>query len=81
MTATLVWRYDLQDESIFGGDVRNLPNGDIEISQCASLLSFNGSVLEVTPEASPQLVQRMTVLAQHTYRAERLPSLYPGVQW
>ena len=81
MTATLVWRYDLQDESIFGGDVRNLPNGDIEISQCASLLSFNGFVLEVTPEASPQLVQRMTVLAQHTYRAERLPSLYPGVQW
>jgi arylsulfate sulfotransferase len=81
MTATLAWQDNLLDESIFGGDVRNLPNGDIEISQCASLLSSNGYVLEVTPDASPQLAQKMTVLAQHTYRAERLSSLYPGVQW
>jgi arylsulfate sulfotransferase len=81
MTATLAWQDNLQDESIFGGDVRNLPNGDIEISQCASLSSSDGYVFEVTPDASPQLAQKMTVVAQHTYRAERLPSLYPGVQW
>jgi len=81
MTATLVWDYDLQDESIFGGDVRNLPNGDIEVAQSASLVTFDGYVLELTPDASPQLAQRMTVTAQHTYRVERIPSLYPGVQW
>jgi hypothetical protein len=80
-TATLAWQYSLQDESIFGGDVRNLPNSDIEITQCASLSNSNGYVLEVTPGASPQLAQKMTVVAQHPYRAQRLPSLYPGIQW
>jgi arylsulfate sulfotransferase len=81
MTATLVWEYDLLDESIFGGDIRNLPNGDIEVAQSASLASFDGYVLELTPDARPQLAQKMTVLAQHPYRAMRIPSLYPGVQW
>ncbi len=38
-------------------------------------------VYEVTQEANPQTVWSMTVTNTNFYRAFRIPSFYPGVQW
>ncbi|HUX43478.1 MAG TPA: aryl-sulfate sulfotransferase [Terracidiphilus sp.] len=82
MTATLVSQYKPPQSmySYFGGDVRNLANGDMEADFCASAggsliqeLDLNGS--------TPQLVWQAQTQQTLQYRAERWPSLYPGVQW
>ncbi|HEU5400137.1 MAG TPA: hypothetical protein VFU86_02200, partial [Terriglobales bacterium] len=41
----------------------------------------HGLVQEVTNEPHPQLVWQMQITNQNSYRANRIPSLYPGVQW
>jgi hypothetical protein len=38
-------------------------------------------VFEVTDEANPQTVWNLSFSGNEVYRAYRLPSLYPGVQW
>jgi arylsulfate sulfotransferase len=38
-------------------------------------------VFEVTRSGTPQVVWEMDVSIPLTYRAERIPSLYPGVTW
>jgi hypothetical protein len=38
-------------------------------------------VFEVTNEPTPQTVWTLTLNKNYAYRAYRLPSLYPGVQW
>ena len=39
------------------------------------------AIYEVTHTTTPQIVWQMDVNGQFAYRANRLPSLYPGVQW
>ena len=41
----------------------------------------NAYVFEVTPTNTPQTVWEMQITGSNTYRALRMPSLYPGVQW
>ena len=44
--------------------------------------STAASVYEVTQDpTNPQTVWQLQITGQNAYRAMRIPSLYPGVQW
>jgi arylsulfate sulfotransferase len=60
-----------------------LQNGNVEFDECDStnLINPDADIYEVTQESNPQSVWHMRVAGQTAYRAFRLPSLYPGVQW
>ncbi len=82
MTATLIWDYRLPPAqySFFGGDAQNLANGNLEADFCAT--AGGSLVQEVNMNAAqPQLVWQAVTPGTYQYRAERMPSLYPGVQW
>jgi arylsulfate sulfotransferase len=86
MTATLLHHYLAPAAlySFFGGQADLLPNGDIEVD-FASAIS-GATVQEYQPganvvETSPQIVWQAVSPGYDQYRAMRLPSLYPGVQW
>jgi arylsulfate sulfotransferase len=82
MTATLVSHYILPPNlySYFGGNVQNLANGDLKADFCATT---GGSLIQELNlhSATPALVWQAETKGTVQYRAERLPSLYPGVQW
>jgi len=59
----------------FGGNAEQLANTDEEADYCAT-----GQVLETTVGATPTLVWQMTSNGT-LYRAHRLGSFYPNVQW
>ncbi len=87
-TATIIWRDDLQPVyNWFGGYAQILANGDVEFDECATSpygilnSSLTAAVYEVTHETSPQTVWQMQITGAAAYRAFRIPSLYPGVQW
>ncbi|MGB7234008.1 MAG: aryl-sulfate sulfotransferase [Candidatus Acidiferrum sp.] len=82
-TATFVIHPTTPDYSFFGGNAEVLANGNVEYDECAStfLPAENASVFEVTQNPTPQTVWEMKVAGQYAYRAMRIPSLYPGVQW
>jgi arylsulfate sulfotransferase len=62
--------------TFFGGSANVLANGDEEADYCAT-----GQVLETIPSnTSPTLVWQMTETGT-IYRAHRLGSFYPNVQW
>src|SRR5271170_3255647 len=67
----------------FGGNAEVLANGNVEYDECgATLLPANNSkVFEVTQASPPVTVWQMNLTGQYAYRAMRIPSLYPGVQW
>ena len=77
MTATLTFHQILPTNlyNDFGGNAQLLPNGDIEYDLCAV-----GAVYEVTDTSTPQTVWALYV-GTSEYRAFRIPSFYPGVQW
>jgi len=69
--------------SFFGGNVDSLANGNVEFDLCADTTTAvqpGSSVTEVTREANPQVVWKMSIEGDDAYRMFRLPSLYPGVQ-
>jgi hypothetical protein len=82
MTATLHTQYKLppSEYSFFGGDVRLLANGDVEADFCASP---GGSIIQELnlSGATPEIIWSAFAKGSNQYRTERLPSLYPGVQW
>jgi arylsulfate sulfotransferase len=81
-TATLVLHYVPQQFSFFGGYSKPLKNGDLEFDFCSAVLTPPGAaVYEVTNDVNPKVVWQMNISNQFAYRAFRLPSLYPGVQW
>jgi arylsulfate sulfotransferase len=81
-TATILFRDIPNLYSFYGGNAEVLANGDLEYDLSAAGPSDGGVVLEVTQQTNPrQLVWQMTIPAFSAYRAYRLPSLYPGVQW
>jgi len=82
-TAKIDWVDNLSPTySFFGGSARLLPNGNIEFDECGlSMSSPNAAVYEVTKTTPAQVVWQMNVNGQYAYRAIRIPSLYPGVQW
>ena len=81
-TATLVEHYvpPASQYSLFGGNVEQLANGDVEANFCGDTA---GSVIQELrgPNGAQQVVWQATTPKTNQYRAERLPSLYPGVQW
>ncbi len=81
-TATLVEHYvpPASLYSFFGGNVDLLANGDLEADFCATA---TGTVVQELkgPDGSQQVVWQATAKGSNQYRTERLPSLYPGVQW
>jgi len=80
MTATLVTHYKPPPSyfTFFGGNVEQLPNGDIHANFGSTL--NGGIVQELGPQATQVLWQGTTSTGDqfHTYR---WPSLYPGIQW
>lgn len=81
-TATLTFQDKLPVFSFFGGNIDSLSNGNVEFDECAATAAPpSADVFEVTDATSPQTVWQMQISGQFAYRANRLPSLYPGVQW
>ena len=82
MTATLRFHQVIPAEqySFFGGSTTRLSNGNLEYDLCAEP-KYTGTVREVTMDAAAKTVWEMTVSHSNLYRANRIPSLYPGVQW
>ena len=82
MTATILSHYTPPASfySYFGGNVILLPDGHIEAAFCATL---GGSIIQELDQSSgtAQVVWQATTPGSNQYRALRLPSLYPGVQW
>jgi hypothetical protein len=80
MTATMVTHYVPPNSyfSFFGGNTERLANGDIHVDFCAP--STGAIVQELDPTAS-QLIWQGTTPKADQYRVQRIPSLYPGVQW
>lgn len=84
MTATIVF-HQIMPANLYnswGGNAHVLANGDVEYDLCGvGGAVSNSDVLEVTDQPSPQTVWSLQVTGSNAYRAYRLPSLYPGVQW
>ncbi len=82
-TATLDLNYKPGQYSTFGGNAEVLANGNFEFNLCMLPPNPNSStqVSEITQDNPPQIVWSMTSSNIEAYRAFRLPSLYPGVQW
>lgn len=81
-TATITFHDFPNLYSFFGGDAQVLANGDAEYDLCAATPGGNAVVLELPEQENPrQVAWQMNISGDGTYRAYRLPSLYPGVQW
>ncbi len=79
-TAAVAWQDLLGWFALWGGSMAVLPNGNIEIDSS----TVNGGptrIVEVTSDATPKLVWELVESNATYYRAYRIPSLYPGVQW
>lgn len=82
MTATLLSGYMPSPAlySFFGGNVDQLANGDVEADFCAVK---SGATIQELRESggTAQIVWQAITPGAAQFRAERLPSLYPGVAW
>lgn len=81
MTATLAFHPTASTYSFFGGNAAVLKNGNVEYCETAGGPGMAGDIYEVTQSSTPQTVWQMVVTGQFAYRGQRIPSLYPGVQW
>ncbi|HKO12135.1 MAG TPA: hypothetical protein VJV22_09210, partial [Acidobacteriaceae bacterium] len=79
-TATMVTHYVPPDTdfSFFGGDTQQLENGDIHADVCAPL---TGSLVQELDPTGTNVIWQATTPGANQFRVDRLPSLYPGVQW
>jgi hypothetical protein len=80
-TATIKFHHVLPDPqySFWGGNVEQLANGNIEYE--LSGLGPSSTINEETQNADHQTVWTLNSTNSNLYRAFRIPSLYPGVQW
>jgi hypothetical protein len=84
MVADLPWEYAPGYFSIWGGSINQLANGNIEfdINSPDTPRTLASEVQEVTQTSTPQIVWQMDFAApMNAYRAYRVPSLYPGINW
>ncbi len=83
-TATLDFQQKFPDAqySFFGGGTTPLANGNLEYDLCVQNKA-NSEVDEVplTQGNNPSPVWQMKSTGENLYRANRIPSLYPRVQW
>jgi len=79
-TATLLSNYTPSPSfySYFGGNVEQLANGDMHIDFCAPA---SGSIVQELDPTGTNVVWQGTTPGANQFRVDRLPSLYPGVQW
>jgi arylsulfate sulfotransferase len=80
-TATLTFNMTAPTYSFFGGNNAVLSNGNVEFCESAEPTTTAGDIYEVTQSGSAQTVWHMNVFDQYVYRGQRIPSMYPGVQW
>jgi arylsulfate sulfotransferase len=82
-TATLQWHDSPGLFTFWGGSIGQLTNGDVEfaLSQPFFQDPTSSQVMEVTQSADPEVVWQMVMQGGNAYRAYRIPSLYPGVNW
>ncbi len=82
MTATLLSNYEPSAGlySFFGGNVEQLANGNIEADFCAVQ---SGATIQEFSESTgtAQIVWQAVTPKAAQFRVQRLPSLYPGIQW
>lgn len=78
-TADISWQYSPGWFASWGGSVGVLPNGNVEFDS-STVDGAPARIIEVTPGSMPQVVWQMDTSSAF-YRAYRIPSLYPGVQW
>ena len=84
-TATLAFNPTAPVFSFFGGNAAVLKNGNVEY--CESAAFHGGAIFEITQDSNPQTIWEMqsgfdsAQLYPFMYRGQRIPSLYPGVQW
>jgi len=81
-TASVAWQYAPGWYSYWGGSIGVLPNGDVEIDS-STVNGENGHsrIIQVTNGSNPQVQWQLDTTGTALYRAYRIPSLYPGVQW
>jgi len=80
-TATILSNYKPGEYSFWGGEAQQLANGNIEGDFNAGAGGVYTDIFEVTPGNTPQVVWHLTTSGSNDYRAYRMPSLYPGIQW
>lgn len=80
MTADVTWQYQPGWFSMWGGSIAQLPNGDVE-TDFTNPNNGPSKVVETDGSAMPQPVWELDSSNAEFYRAYRIPSLYPGVQW
>lgn len=80
-TATITFRATVPASlfAIWGGSGTLLANGDLEYDLCG--LTGGSQIFEVTTTNPSQTVWTLNETGANLYRAHRLPSLYPRVQW
>lgn len=87
MTATLQFQYKVPtaDYNAWGGNAEVLANGNLEFDLCdepaTSSGAYTSTIEEMTPTITPQTIWTLHETGANLYRAKRIPSLYPGVQW
>ena len=79
-TVTLLYDGRLPYYSAAVGSVSVFDDGNVE-ADMGIATSTSAQVIEMTGETVPQIVWQYDITGQFAYRAYRIPSLYPGVQW
>jgi hypothetical protein len=80
MTATFVVHYKPPPSyfSFFGGNTEQLSNGDIQVNFCAPV---TGAIVQELDPTGTGVIWQATTPQSDQFHVDRLPSLYPGVQW
>jgi hypothetical protein len=80
MTATLVAHYVPPPSyfTFFGGNAELLESGHIHADFCAPA---SGAIVQELNTQGTQVIWQGTTPGAYQFHANRLPSLYPGVQW
>lgn len=79
-TATMISHYVPPSSyfSFFGGNAGMLANNDIEADFCSPV---SGAIVQELNPQTQQVVWQATTPKADQFHVNRLPSLYPGVQW
>jgi hypothetical protein len=82
-TATIAFRNTLptSNYSYWGGGTTVLANGDLEFDLCAQGAGSEVDEISISGPTSFQSIWQLKSTSANLYRANRIPSLYPGVQW
>jgi hypothetical protein len=80
-TATLTFHLTAPTYSFFGGNAAVLKNGNVEFCESAEPTAVAGDIYEISQEGAEQIVWHMKITGQYAYRGQRIPSMYPGVNW